>query len=79
MAERSESEKCPTCGTTRITFDPPLEITVVDGCESTVFLTIVVDGIILLARNIKCMDILNHDGKHSHLVDEEVVTWPSTR
>jgi hypothetical protein len=85
MAERSESEKCPTCGTVKITFDPPLYFEAGEACCAPGFIAISVNGTPASSQPIKCCNFKGHENsdkiheRNHYYLTEEIVSWPSTR
>ena len=64
-------EKCPTCGTTTLHFDPPIELEVADACgqmKPGTYTGSQPGGIPV------CQSTKGHDGKHAYLV-EYVDSW----
>ena len=62
----SRGEKCSACGTTIVTFDPPLVFNVSKSCGA------VRDE----APDMSCDMPAGHEGQHAHLV-EKLVRWPT--
>jgi hypothetical protein len=71
MAERrSTTDKCPTCGTTIITFDPPLVFDAEQACGQTK------PGTYTGHVPVPVCDLAKgHDGPHIGLLEYEE-TWP---
>lgn len=67
--QRSTSEQCPTCGTTKIEFDPPLVFEPSEQCAA------LKPGNWTAEYLPICEMPRGHDGKHVHLV-ERLDTWP---
>jgi hypothetical protein len=85
MVERSESEKCPTCGTTRITFDPPLYFEFSEACGEPAFIEVSVNGAKSMSTPVTCLNFKGHEKSekisergHYYLL-EEMVTWLSMK
>lgn len=68
--QRSEIDKCPTCGTARITFDPPLVFEVSKQCGQ------MKPGNWPIGYVPVCEMPKGHDGDHVHEV-EMLDTWPN--
>lgn len=66
--QESTIERCPTCGTTNITFDPPLVFEAAEACGA------LKPGNWAAGYLPTCEMPAGHDGKHVHLV-ERTETW----
>lgn len=64
----SDIEKCPTCGTTQITFDPPICVEAEAACGA------VRPGNYASAAAPRCLLVKGHEGAHMDIV-EHAVKW----
>lgn len=76
MTERksqiTHEEKCPTCGTTSIKFDPPLVFNLVEACG------VVKPGTYASGEIVpSCDTAKGHEGNHIFLL-EKLIEWPNS-
>lgn len=73
--QSSTTETCPTCGTTKISFNPPIEIELVDRCEVAATISVhIVDKVTKYVE--RCVLGIHDNGDHVFLI-EEVVRYPN--
>lgn len=64
----NEVTKCPTCGTTSITFDPPVTVEATEMCGA------VRPGNLATVSAPRCLLPAGHEGMHTDIV-EHTVSW----
>lgn len=70
--QKSSIEKCPTCGTTMIKFDPPIEVELSASCGA------LKSGTYSSNEEVPICDLAKgHNGNHIHYL-EKLIEWNNT-
>lgn len=75
VEQKSESETCPTCGTIKITFDPPLYFEAEEACgkKDVIIIARRINGVSVLVKevDVRCVEIIGHGNRpHRYLIEE---------